>query len=63
MTFDRVAIVEAALDTYLAQAAAPAAKLSGDAPLRAGSGLGARKAVELFEDQLLSRRSTSPRAS
>jgi 2-oxoisovalerate dehydrogenase E1 component len=55
MTFDRVAIVEASLDTYLAQAAAPAAKLPGDAPLREGSGLTARKAVELFEDQLLSR--------
>jgi 2-oxoisovalerate dehydrogenase E1 component len=55
MTFDRVAIVEAALDTYLAQAAASAAKLSGDAPLREGGGLTARKAVELFEDQLLSR--------
>jgi 2-oxoisovalerate dehydrogenase E1 component len=55
MTFDRVAIVEASLDSYLAQAAAPAVHLSGDAPLREGSGLTARKAVELFEDQLLSR--------
>lgn len=56
MTFDRVAIVEASLDSYLAQAAAPAVHLSGDAPLRDGSGLTARKAVELFEDQLLSRK-------
>jgi 2-oxoisovalerate dehydrogenase E1 component len=55
MTFDRVAIVEAGLDAYLAQAAAPARALPGDAPLREGSGLTARKAVELFEDQLLSR--------
>ena len=55
MTFDRVAIVEASLDTYLAQASAAAAKLPGDAPLREGSGLTARKAMELFEDQLLSR--------
>jgi 2-oxoisovalerate dehydrogenase E1 component len=55
MTFDRVAIVEASLDTYLAEAAASAAQLAGDAPLRDGSGLTARKAVELFEDQLLSR--------
>ncbi|MDP9467503.1 MAG: thiamine pyrophosphate-dependent enzyme, partial [Chloroflexota bacterium] len=55
MTFDRVAIVEASLDAYLAQAAASAATLSGDDPLREGSGLSARKAVELFEDQLLSR--------
>ena len=54
MTFDRVAIVEASLDTYLAQAPT-VARLPGDAPLRAGSGLTARKAVELFEDQLLSR--------
>jgi 2-oxoisovalerate dehydrogenase E1 component len=54
MTFDRVAIVEASLDTYLAEAP-PAARLSGDAPIRTGSGLTARKAVELFEDQLLSR--------
>ena len=55
MTFDRVAIVEAALDAYLAQAAAVPTALAGDAPLREGSGLTARKAVELFEDQLLSR--------
>jgi 2-oxoisovalerate dehydrogenase E1 component len=54
MTFDRVAIVEASLDTYLAQAPT-VARLRGDAPMRAGSGLTARKAVELFEDQLLSR--------
>ncbi|MDQ2854041.1 MAG: thiamine pyrophosphate-dependent enzyme [Chloroflexota bacterium] len=55
MTFDRVAIVEAALDNYLALAAAPGPRLPGDAPIREGSGLTARKAVELFEDQLVSR--------
>jgi len=55
MTFDRVAIVESALDTYLAQAAASPTQLSPDAPLREGSGLSARKAIELFEDQLTSR--------
>ena len=55
MTFDRVAIVEAALDTYLAQAAASEARLPGNAPIREGSGLTARKALELFEDQLVSR--------
>lgn len=55
MTFDRVAIVEASLDSYLALATAPAGQLAGDAPLRDGSGLTARKAIELFEDQLLSR--------
>ncbi len=55
MTFDRVAIVESALDAYLVTAANAASMLPGDAPLRAGSGLTARKAVELFEDQVLSR--------
>ena len=52
MTFDRVAIVESALDTYLAQAAASPRRLAANAPLREGSGLTARKAMELFEDQL-----------
>jgi len=55
MTFDRVALVEASLDGYLAQAAAAATQLAPDAPLREGSALTARKAVELFEDQILSR--------
>jgi 2-oxoisovalerate dehydrogenase E1 component len=55
MTFDRVAIVESALDTYLAQAAASPKQLSAESPLREGSGLSARKAFELFEDQLTSR--------
>ena len=48
MTFDRVAIVESSLDTYLAGAAASPTRLGDDAPLRDGSGLTARKAVELF---------------
>jgi len=55
MTFDRVAIVESSLDTYLAGAAASPARLPDDAPLRKGSGLTARKAVEIFEDQVTSR--------
>ena len=55
MTFDRVAIVEASLDAYLAQARASSAPLPGRAPLRKGSGLTAGKALELFEDQLTSR--------
>ncbi|MEO8251963.1 MAG: thiamine pyrophosphate-dependent enzyme [Chloroflexota bacterium] len=55
MTFDRVAIVEASLDAYLANATAAAAKLPGVAPLHDGGTLTARKAIELFEDQLLSR--------
>src|SRR5438132_2387484 len=55
MTFDRVAIVEAALDASVEQAASRAAPLAPDAPLREGSGLTARKALELFEDQVASR--------
>jgi len=55
MTFDRVAIVEASLDTYLGQTAAPVPPLPGDAPLHEGGALTGRRAVELFEDQLLSR--------
>jgi 2-oxoisovalerate dehydrogenase E1 component len=55
MTWDRVAVVEATLDAYLADAAAPGAPIGREDPLRPGSGLTARKAVELFEDQVLSR--------
>jgi 2-oxoisovalerate dehydrogenase E1 component len=55
MTFDRVAIVEASLDAYLAQATPAPEALAGDAPLRDGSALTARKAIELFEDQVTSR--------
>ena len=55
MTFDRVAIVEASLDAYLAQATPAPRALPGERPLREGSGLSARKALELFEDQLTSR--------
>jgi 2-oxoisovalerate dehydrogenase E1 component len=55
MTFDRVPVVEAALDAYLQGADPAPAQLAPDAPLRPGGGLLARKAVELFEDQLLAR--------
>ncbi len=55
MTFDRVPIVEQALDDYLAGAADAAQSLEPEAPLREGSGLTARKAIELFEDQVTSR--------
>ena len=55
MTFDRVAIVEAALDASLEQAIGPAVRLAPDAPLREGTRLTARKALELFEDQVTSR--------
>jgi 2-oxoisovalerate dehydrogenase E1 component len=54
MTWDRVAVVEANLDAYLAAAEA-APLLPRDAPLRPGTTLTARKAIELFEDQLASR--------
>jgi 2-oxoisovalerate dehydrogenase E1 component len=55
MTFDRVPIVERALDDHLAGAADADERLEPDAPIRDGSGLTARKAVELFEDQVTSR--------
>lgn len=49
-----MAVVEANLDAYLAAASA-APRLPDDAPLRPGSGLTARRARALFEDQALSR--------
>jgi 2-oxoisovalerate dehydrogenase E1 component len=55
MTFDRVPIVESALDDYLATAPADRPRLPPEAVLRPGSGLTARRAIELFEDQLTSR--------
>jgi 2-oxoisovalerate dehydrogenase E1 component len=55
MTFDRVAIVQDALDAYLASAKPASDLLKPDAPLRPGSGLTARTAIGLFEDQVTSR--------
>ncbi len=55
MTFDRVAIVEGALDTYLASAPVPQRSLERQLPLREGGRLSSGKALELFEDQVLSR--------
>jgi 2-oxoisovalerate dehydrogenase E1 component len=55
MTFDRVPIVESALDAYLETAPQGTARLSRESALSAGSGLTARKAVELWEDQVSSR--------
>ena len=55
MTWDRVVIVEAALDAYLADANAAPVTLTAEAPLRPGSDLTAGRAMGLFEDQLLSR--------
>ncbi|MFQ5843754.1 MAG: thiamine pyrophosphate-dependent enzyme, partial [Planctomycetota bacterium] len=51
----RVEIVEQNLDAYLASAEPAARRLDPPAPLRPGTGLSARQAVELFEDQALSR--------
>jgi 2-oxoisovalerate dehydrogenase E1 component len=55
MTFDRVPIVESALDEYLAGASADRPRLAPDAELLPGLGVTARGALELFEDQLASR--------
>ena len=55
MTWDRVAVVERQLDTYLEAARPASARLPADAPLRAGSDLTAGRALALFEDQLASR--------
>ncbi|HEX6654620.1 MAG TPA: thiamine pyrophosphate-dependent enzyme, partial [Candidatus Limnocylindria bacterium] len=55
MTFDRVPIVESTLDAYLASARDDRPRLAPDAELRRGSGLTARRAIELFEDQVISR--------
>jgi 2-oxoisovalerate dehydrogenase E1 component len=52
---NRVAVVESNLDAYLASAPEPRRLLARDEPLRPGGGLLARAAVELFEDQVLSR--------
>jgi 2-oxoisovalerate dehydrogenase E1 component len=54
---DRVALFESRLDRLLTEAAAQSlpTPLPPHAPLRPGSGLGAARAVELWEDQLLSR--------
>jgi 2-oxoisovalerate dehydrogenase E1 component len=55
LSTNRVAVVEANLDAYLAAATAAPRALAPEAPLREGSGLTARRAVEVFEDQVLSR--------
>ena len=55
MTFDRVAIVERALDELLEETAQPATLLAPDDPLRPGAALTARRAIELWEDQVASR--------
>ena len=55
MTFDRVPIVEHALDAALAALPAPTARLAPAAPVGTGSTLAAATAIGLFEDQVLSR--------
>jgi hypothetical protein len=55
MTFDRVAVVERNLDDLLDRAAAASTGLAPDAALRPESGLTARRALHLFEDQVASR--------
>ena len=54
-TPNRVAVVEANLDRFLAEAVPAADALGPDQPLRPGSTLTAQRAVELFEDQYTSR--------
>jgi 2-oxoisovalerate dehydrogenase E1 component len=55
MTFDRVGVVEDALDRLLAGLTPATNRLQPDDPLSPGSGLTAHQAVELFEDQVASR--------
>lgn len=55
MSTNRVAVVEGNLDAYLEGAVGPDRLLGPDEPLRPGTSLTARVAVELFEDQVLSR--------
>jgi 2-oxoisovalerate dehydrogenase E1 component len=52
---NRVAIVEANLDRYLAAAPPPPRLLAPDEPVRPGSRLTAARALELFQDMALSR--------
>lgn len=55
MAADRVALVEQRLDALLEGSVPAPQRLEPGAPLRPGSTLTARRALELFEDQLLSR--------
>ncbi len=55
MTRTRVEIVGENLDAYLREAAPPPALRPPDAPLSRDSALSVRQALELFEDQVLSR--------
>jgi 2-oxoisovalerate dehydrogenase E1 component len=55
MSTNRVALVEQNLDDWLASAASASSTLEPHETLRGGTGLTARRAVELFEDQFASR--------
>ena len=55
MTWDRVAIVEQGLDSYLETARPAPHRLTADAPLQQGAELTVARALALFEDQLASR--------
>jgi 2-oxoisovalerate dehydrogenase E1 component len=55
MSTNRVAVVEGNLDAYLDGAVGPGSVLSPEQPLRPGTTLTARRAIELWEDQVLSR--------
>lgn len=55
MTTDRVSAVQDAFDRFLASAEPAPTLLAPGAPLRPGSTLTAGRALEIFEDQLLSR--------
>ncbi len=55
MSIDRVAIVEANLDRYLERAASVEPALRSEDPLRIGGSLRVAAALEVFEDQVLSR--------
>src|SRR5262245_64911601 len=50
----RVEIVQNTLENYLATAQPAGHRLDEDDPLRAGGGLTARRALEVFEDQVTS---------
>jgi 2-oxoisovalerate dehydrogenase E1 component len=52
---DRVTVVERNLDTYLGEASAAPTRLTALDPLRPGSALTAARALELWEDQAISR--------
>ncbi len=62
MTFDRVAVVETALDNLLRQASAAPARLAPTDQLQPGSSLTAIQALALFEDQLRQPRARRRRA-